>query len=99
MTIPEAKQQLANFCNSQVGYHESWDGSNKYGAEGDWTKRLYGFDGSNVPWCFTEGTLVLTEEGYKHIEDLEIGDKVLNSSGTSFNCVTQISVHDAEVVD
>lgn len=51
MKIPEAKQQLANFCNSQVGYHEAWDGSNKYGAEGDWTKRLYGFDGSNVPWC------------------------------------------------
>ena len=51
MTIPEAKQQLVNWCNSQVGYHESWDGSNKYGADGDWDERLYGFDVSNVAWC------------------------------------------------
>ena len=51
MTISEAKRDLVNWCNSQVGYHEAWDGSNKYGADGDWTKKLYGFDGSNVPWC------------------------------------------------
>lgn len=51
MTIQEAKQKLVNWCNSQVGYHESWDGSNKYGAESDWDLKLYGFDASNVPWC------------------------------------------------
>lgn len=51
MTIPEAKQKLVNWCNSQVGYHESWDGSNKYGAESDWDEQLYGWDASNVPWC------------------------------------------------
>ena len=38
MTIPEAKQKLVNWCNSQVGYHESWDGTNKYGAESDWIR-------------------------------------------------------------
>ena len=51
MTVLEAKHKLANWCLSQVGYHESWDGSNKYGAESDWDTRLYGFDASNVPWC------------------------------------------------
>ena len=51
MTIPEAKQKLVNWCNSQVGYHESWDGSNKYGADGDWDLKLYGFEASTVPWC------------------------------------------------
>lgn len=51
MTINEAKQKLVNWCNSQVGYHESWDGTNKYGADGDWDLKLYGFEASSVPWC------------------------------------------------
>lgn len=51
MTVLEAKQNLINWCNSQVGYHESWDGSNKYGADGDWDLKLYGFDASAVAWC------------------------------------------------
>lgn len=51
MTVLEAKQKLVNWCNSQVGYHESWDGSNKYGADGDWDLNLYGFEASTVPWC------------------------------------------------
>ena len=51
MTILEAKQKLVNWCNSQVGYHESWDGTNKYGADGDWDLKLYGFEASTVPWC------------------------------------------------
>ena len=51
MTIFEAKQKLINWCNSQVGYHESWDGTNKYGEDGDWDLKLYGFEASSVPWC------------------------------------------------
>ena len=51
MTIHEAKQKLVNWCLSQIGYHESWDGSNKYGADGDWDLKLYGFEASNVAWC------------------------------------------------
>ena len=51
MTIIEAKQRLTNWCLSQVGYHESWDGTNKYGAESDWDTQLYGFDASKVAWC------------------------------------------------
>ena len=61
MTIPEAKQRLVNWCNSQVGYHESWDGSNKYGADGDWDQQLYGFDASTVAWCD-----VFTDYAYIH---------------------------------
>ena len=99
MMIQEAKQKLANCCNSQVGYHESWDGTNKYGADGDWDERLYGFEASNVPWCFTANTLILTDNGYKYIQDIDIGDRLLSANGERFNKVTKISVHDSIVKD
>ena len=51
MTVDEAKQKLITWVRSQVGYHESWDGSNKYGSDGDWDQKLYGFEASNVAWC------------------------------------------------
>lgn len=50
-TTLEAKQKLINWCSSQVGYHEGYDNSNKYGADGDWDLKLYGFEASNVAWC------------------------------------------------
>lgn len=50
MTVDEAKKKLRDWCMSQVGYHESLDGSNKY-ADGIWDMKLYGFDATNVPWC------------------------------------------------
>lgn len=68
MTIPEAKQKLVNWCNSQVGYHESWDGSNKYGADGDWDVQLYGWDASNVAWCN-----VFTDYAYIHTFGFKLG--------------------------
>lgn len=43
------------------------------------------------PWCFVEGTMVLTSKGYKNIEELKIGDKVLNAYGDSFNTVVDIA--------
>lgn len=42
-------------------------------------------------WCFAEGTFVLTDCGYKSIEELRVGDKVLNANGDSFNEVTDIA--------
>ena len=42
-------------------------------------------------WCFVEGTMVLTDDGYKPIEELKIGDKVLDAYGKSFNTITDIS--------
>lgn len=71
MTIPEAKQQLINWCNSQVGYHESWDGSNKYGSDGDWDLKLYGFDASNVAWCD-----VFTDYAYIHNFGYELATRM-----------------------
>lgn len=50
MTKEESKKKLRDWCMSQVGYHESLDGSNKY-ADGIWDMKLYGFDATNVPWC------------------------------------------------
>ena len=51
MTVDEAKQKLVAWCKSQVGYHEGYDGTNKYGADGDWDLKLYGFEASVVAWC------------------------------------------------
>lgn len=50
MTVNEAKRILVDWCKSQVGYQESWDGSNKY-ADGVWDVKLYGFSAMAVPWC------------------------------------------------
>lgn len=50
MTIVEAKQRLVAWCNSQVGYHEGANNSNKY-ADIDGIKRLYGWHPQNQPWC------------------------------------------------
>lgn len=50
MTVTKAKQKLVDWCKSQIGYHEGYDGSNKY-ADGNWDVKLYGFSAINVPWC------------------------------------------------
>lgn len=50
MTETQAKQKIVDWCKSQVGYHEGYDGSNKY-ADGNWDTKLYGFSALNVPWC------------------------------------------------
>ena len=50
-------------------------------------------------WCFTEGTMILTSEGYKPIEHLHIGDKVLNAYGDSFNEVIDIATRLAKVCE
>lgn len=50
MTETEAKDKLVDWCRSQIGYHEGYDGSNKY-ADGQWDTKLYGFSALQVPWC------------------------------------------------
>lgn len=59
MTVSESKKKLRDYVMSQVGYHESWDGSNKY-ADGVWDVKLYGFNAQNVPWCdvFVDGAFI-----------------------------------------
>lgn len=98
MTEKEAKDKLVDWCKSQVGYHEGYDGTNKY-ADGDWDTKLYGFSALQVPWCFVENTLVLTDKGYKYIQDVAVGDKVLSANGDNFNMVTNIANHEADVCD
>lgn len=71
MTIFEAKQKLINWLNSQVGYHEALDGNNKYGADGDWDLKLYGFDASNVAWCD-----VFSDYAFIHIFGYDLGTKM-----------------------
>lgn len=50
MTIEDAKKRLVSWCNSQVGYREGANNSNKY-ADIDGIKRLYGWYPQNQPWC------------------------------------------------
>ena len=71
MTIFEAKQKLINWLNSQVGYHEALDGNNKYGADGDWDLKLYGFDASNVAWCD-----VFSDYAFIHVFGYDLGTKM-----------------------
>lgn len=53
-------------------------------------------------FCFTKGTKVLTEEGYKNIEDIEVGDYVYSTdeeTGESdYKEVLQIFVNETEVI-
>ena len=50
ITETKAKAKLVDWCKSQIGYHEGYDGSNKY-ADGNWDVKLYGFSAISVPWC------------------------------------------------
>ena len=50
MTIDEAKKRLVAWCNSQVGYREGANNSNKYADIPD-IKKLYGWYPQNQPWC------------------------------------------------
>ena len=61
--------------------------------------RWYNGKKNGYAWCFTEDALILTENGYKRIQDIDIGGRVLNAHGDRFNTVTKIFVHDAEVKD
>jgi len=43
------------------------------------------YQDDRCPFCFVGGTLVRTENGYKPIEDIKIGEKVLSSDGFYHN--------------
>lgn len=58
-------------------------------------KILYNWCG----WCFQAGTLVNMADGsLKNIEDLEVGDEVLNYSGTKTNKVKTVMNRQSETV-
>ena len=98
MTEQEAIDKLVEWANAQIGTTEGPDNWNKYADSSDMTK-LYGWNVQSQPWCFTAGTLILTENGYKPIEEIKVGDSVLSANGDRFNRITHVAVHDAEVSD
>nr|WP_242401341.1 polymorphic toxin-type HINT domain-containing protein [Brevibacillus laterosporus] len=52
--------------------------------------------------CFTEGTKVLTDEGEKNIEDIQVGDKVLSKNvetgGVAYKEVTATFNHETDEI-
>lgn len=42
-------------------------------------------------WCFEAGTVVNTPDGFKNIEDIKVGDKVLDMTGTPQNVIRATS--------
>lgn len=113
MTKEEAVDLVLNTAREEVGYHEKASDSmlddknansgfadwNKYARDLDRLKNFYNSGKNGYMWCFTSGTLILTDNGYKKIEEIVPGDRVLNAFGDGFNNVLDTSFHDAEVVD
>jgi len=50
-------------------------------------------------WCFVAGTRIITDQGEKKIEDIEIGDKVLTRGGFKKVYKSGISGENAKVVE
>ena len=87
------KSKSAYAANKNIIYEKTTgvgsDNYTKYGKEmHDILPSVMDFPAS---WCFAKGTLVLTDCGYKPVEDLFIGDKVLNANGDSFNEVVDVA--------
>lgn len=80
--------------NNDVLYHKT-KGAGSDNVVKYWKETKPEWQGSY--WCFTEGTMVLTDKGYLPIEDINVGDKVLNATGDSFNTVIETKHHEEEV--
>lgn len=104
--------KVIEIAKQELGYHEKASNSNldsKTANSGNKNYQKYSRDLYNAgyyngnkqgyAWCFTEGTLILTDNGYKNIEDIKVGDKVLNATGTRFNTITKASSHETDVID
>lgn len=90
---------------NEVGYLEKKNGDVNYiydktANAGDKNYTKYGLEMHQIYpsvmdypayWCFTKDTLILTDKGYKQIDEIVIGDKVLNAYGNSFNTVINVS--------
>lgn len=80
--------------NDEVLYHKT-KGAGSDNITKYWKETKPEWNGS--AWCFTKGTMLLTDKGYKPIEDIKIGDKVLNANGDSFNTVIETKSHEEDV--
>ena len=113
MTADEAIAKVLDQARAELGYHEkasnvNLDDKTANSGAGNWTKyardlaaigNFYNGNKNGYAWCFTSGTLILTDEGYKNIEDIRQGDRVLNANGDGFNNVIAVSSHEADVID
>lgn len=50
-------------------------------------------------WCFIAGTMILTDKGYKPIEEISVGDKVLDAYGKTFNTVVDVASRYSKVCE
>lgn len=66
-------------------------------TEKDGTSHLMDVDSTPCTWCFVAGTPVLTEKGYRPIEELKIGDLVYTHDGT-LQPITNVMTHVADNV-
>lgn len=113
-TRESAINYMLNIALAEEGYLEkasNYDLDSKTGNAGynNWNKyardidqkwpTFYNGRKNGYAWCFTRGTLILTDRGYKPIEEIEVGDRVLNAYGDGFNAVTNVSNHPADVID
>lgn len=79
---------------ANAGYN-NW---NKYARDLD-LMGIYNGKKNGYHWCFTAGTMIFTDQGYKKIEDIQVGDRVLNAFGDRYNTITKAFSHEAEVID
>lgn len=79
--------------NDEVLYHKT-KGAGSDNVVKYWKETKPEWQGSY--WCFTKGTMVLTDKGYKPIEEIRIGDKVVNAYGTTFNTVIETKNHEED---
>jgi hypothetical protein len=79
--IPNGKgaQAAMDWAGKQLGVKESPPGSNWGPKVSDWI-RATGYT-SPVPWCFAAGTLVNTPAGLRRIEEIRVGDAVMDAHG------------------
>ncbi len=105
-------ERLLSVARNEIGYLEKASNSqlddktanagfndwNKYARDLDKTN-LYNGPKNGYWWCFAEGALILTTDGYKPIEEIKVGDLVLNAGGDKLNTVVDISVHLADTID
>ena len=103
--------KVIKIAEAEVGYLEKRNGADLYSktanaGAANYTK--YGYEMHKAYpavmdypayWCFTKGTMVLTEHGYVDISMLKVGDKVLSAFGTHFNTVVNTMAHEDDIYE
>lgn len=113
ITEADCINKLIEIAKEEVGYLEKRNGNLDYlytktqnAGSANYTK--YGYElhqlqpkNMDYPafWCFPKGTLVLTDNGYKDISEIVLGDKVLSADGTHFNTVVRTTNHEDNIYE